>query len=129
MVPIGAVHAGLAALQVEDRKMSSAPEPTTVVTSFEMETTGDYIHVFVSLSDDSPADTTTEVRVILYRHDDIAVHWWAKIPCHYQTGRWVGELNSSHAPMHPLAQLAKVVIGSERQTRPCHQQRFISNQL
>lgn len=54
--------------------------------------------------------TNDQIRVVLVRHDDVAVQWCADLPCQWTTDHWQGEFESVRLERPRLLEVVKVVV-------------------
>jgi hypothetical protein len=96
------------------------PEPAVLpsVSNVKMGTVGGQIQLQLSITPpDGWAGSSSDVRVRLGRHDEIAVQFWAELPCRRDGDRWVGEFGAARESESRLAEVVGVAT-AENQLLP-----------
>jgi hypothetical protein len=98
-------------MSVLDNRGVTSVTPSTTVARFALETSGDRVVVAVWLSPQEQLrpDMPGELQVILARHGEVAVQWWASVSCRWEADHWVGEIQAPRAAVPRLAELTGVV--------------------
>lgn len=68
------------------------------------------VDVRLAPSSQAAVGTTGELRVVLARHDDVAVQWWADLGCRWAVDHWQGELNSARTARPRLVEIARITV-------------------